>query len=226
MGSSGQGSEDHQQEIPFEYPTTVNCKSTKSGNLGTSREHTKCVVCVIAVAKRKKSSIDSEEPVNSTFSGEDFIGDDADEDLVLIFLTEFRSLEQALVRAGFTKAGRSHGTAQPDWARFIRHIERRFRPESSPELQGAVSYLLADPDKVALRRKRLQGSLPGEPSSAHSDILWLSELVQETGNKLTHGIPFLKKADFDAAQITAALLVVEAWSYCDPKVESLLTHVQ
>ena len=68
--------------------------------------------------------------------------------------------------------------------------------------------------------------LPEEASSAHSDILWLSELVQATGNKLTYGFPFLKKDVFDYAGITAALLVMEAWSYCDPTVESLLTSVQ
>jgi hypothetical protein len=149
-----------------------------------------------------------------------------DEELALIFLTELRSLEQALVRAGFTRAGRIQGSFQPDWVRFVRHIEPRFRPDSSPELQGAVSYLLFAPDNLALRRKRLQDSLPGEASSVHSDILWLSEMVQQTGNKLRYWIPFLKKADFDAAQITAALMVVEAFSYCDPTIESLLTHVQ
>jgi hypothetical protein len=59
--------------------------------------------------------------------------------------------------------------------------------------------------------------------SAHSDILWLAELVLETGNKLTHGLPFLKQSDFESDQILAALLVLEAWSCCDPMIESLLT---
>jgi hypothetical protein len=112
-------------------------------------------------------------------------------------------------------------------SRFVRHIEPRFHPESSPELEGAVSYLLYDPEKMKARRRRLLQDSPfGETSSAQSDILWLSELVRATGNKLTHGIPFLKKDDFDAAEITATLMVVEAWSYCDPTIERLLTHVQ
>ena len=177
------------------------------------------------MAKKKKSSIAHEESTNSTVPGQNWITEDAEGELILIFLTEFRSLEQALIRAGFTKAGQLHGT-QPDWVRFIRHIERRFRPECSPDLLEAVLYLLRDPEKLTLRRKRLQDSLPGERSSAQSDILWLSELVQETVHKLTHGIPFLKKAEYDSEQIMAALLVVEAWSYCDPMIESLLTHVQ
>lgn len=164
--------------------------------------------------------------MNSTIPGEDFLGDDFDTDLILTFLTEFQLLEQAVIRAGFTKLGRIHGATQPDWVRFVRHIERRFRPSCSVELQEAVNFLLTDPNKLALRRKRLQSSLPGETASAHSDIIWLSELVLETGNKLTHGIPFLKKGDVDSAQIMAALMVVEAWSYCDPTIESLLTHLQ
>jgi hypothetical protein len=165
--------------------------------------------------------------MNSVSPEERFTDPDPDEELVLIFLTEFRSLEQALIRAGFTRAGRIHAPPQPDWARFVRHIEPRFRPESSPELEGAVSYLLYDPEKMKARRRRsLQESPFGETSGAESDILWLSELVQATGNKLTYGIPFLKKDDFDAAEITAALMVVEAWSYCDPAIGRLLTNVQ
>jgi hypothetical protein len=156
----------------------------------------------------------------------DLLGDDLDGDLILTFMTEFQLLEQALVRAGFTCTGQNHGNGRVDWLRFIRYIEPRFRPESSPELEGAVSYLLYNPEKHALRRKRLQDDKPGETRSAHSDMLWLSELVLEIANKLTHGLPFLKKTDLDPDQVMAALFVVEAWSYCDPVIESLLTHAQ
>ena len=163
--------------------------------------------------------------MNNTFPGQSFM-DDIDGDLVLIFLTKFRALEQAMIRAGFTRAFRVHGSAQPDWERFVRQIERRFRPDCSPDLQGAVSYLLAHPEKMQARRKRLQDSLPGETSSAHSDIVWLSELIQEARNKLTFGIPILDDDGFDSGYVMAALLIIEAWSCCDPTVESLLTHVQ
>jgi hypothetical protein len=164
--------------------------------------------------------------MNNSSPIQDLPGDDLDAELILTFLTEFHLLEQALIRAGFTKAGRIHPNVQPDWGGFVRHIEPRFDPDSSPALQGAVSYLLYDPDKMALREKRLDGSLPGDASNADSDILWLAELVQETGNEFTYGIPFLEKADFDLAYITAALMVVEAWGKCDPTIESLLSHVQ
>ena len=164
--------------------------------------------------------------MNGTLSGDEFLGDDFDTDLILTFLTEFHLLEQAVIKAGFTKAGRIHGNTQVDWVRFVHYIERRFRPASSVDLQEAVNYLLTHPGNVALRRERLQNSWPGETSSVHSDIVWLSELVQETGNRLTHGIPFLKKGDIDSTQIMAALMVVEAFSYCDPTIESLLTHLQ
>lgn len=164
--------------------------------------------------------------MNNRFPKQDLLNDDGDADLILTFLTEFHLLEKALIRAGFTKVGRIHGNVQADWRRFVRHIERGFDPDSSPVLQGAVSYLLYDPDKLALRQKRLESSLPEEASSADSDILWLSELIQETGNRLTHGISFLKASDFDSAQVMAALMVVEAWSSCDPRIKSLLAHVQ
>jgi hypothetical protein len=164
--------------------------------------------------------------MKSTIPRPDLLDDDLDAELILTFLTKFQLLEQALVRAGFTRPGRIHGNAQADWLRFVRRIEPRFRPDSSPELQGAVSFLLYDPEKHALRQKRLQDYVPGETFSANSDILWLLELVLETGNKLTYGLPFLKKTDLGSDQIMAALFVVEAWSDCDPVIESLLTSGQ
>lgn len=164
--------------------------------------------------------------MTSTFHGQGILNDDSDGELALTFLTEFHLLEQALVRAGFTRAGRSQGTAQPDWTRFVRHIEARFRPDSSPELQGAVSYLLCDRRSLERRRAQLRGSFPGEASSAQSDIVWLSELVQETGNALTHGMRFGKTPAVEFEYLMAALLVVAAWSCCDPTVERLLMHTQ
>lgn len=159
-------------------------------------------------------------------ANQEFMDGDIEGEEVLSFLTDFQMLEQALVRAGFIRAGPVPGDARADWARFVRHIELHFDPDSSPELQGAVGYLLADPDKMELRRERLLGSLPGEMSSASSDMLWLAELVQETGNKLIHAIHFVKEPDCDLGHITSARMVIEAWSHCDPAVESLLAPLQ
>lgn len=145
---------------------------------------------------------------------------DIDEELILIFLTEFQALEQALIRAGFTRAGGPSRDPQADWVRYARHIEASFRPDSSPELQGAVSYLLCEPEKLERRRERLPHSYPGETASPYSDLVWLSELVQEAGTRLSHGINFLKTPGFDTAYLTAVLLVVAALSHSDPVVES------
>lgn len=164
--------------------------------------------------------------MDGAFPGHYLMVDDADGDLDLIFLTEFGSLEQALVRAGFTRARRPPGNVQPDWVRFARHIERRFRPDGLPELQEAISYLLYQPQELERRRERLHGSSAQQTSSPHSDMVRLSELIQETGHMLIHGINFLGRPVYDFERVMAALLVVEAWSYCDPKVESLLVHVQ
>ena len=151
---------------------------------------------------------------------------DVDGELVLIFLTEYYSLEQALVRAGFTKASRPPGNVQPDWVRFARHIERRFNRASSLELQEAVDYLLGEPEESELRGERLDGSSAKSLSSPQSEIVRLSELIQETGYRLIHGINFLEKPVWDFEYVTAALMVVAAWSVCDPQVESLLAHAQ
>jgi hypothetical protein len=104
--------------------------------------------------------------------------------------------------------------------RYARHVEARFRPDSSPELEGAVSYLLFEPDSLERRRERLPDSYPGEPASPHSDLVWLSELVQEAGNRLRHEIHSLKTPGLDTAYLTAVLLVVAALSHVDPAVES------
>jgi hypothetical protein len=165
--------------------------------------------------------------MNATLSNRGVPDNDIDEELILIFLTEFQALEQALIHAGFTTEGGPSRHPRADWVRYARHIEAWFRPDSSPELQGAVSYLLCEPDKLERRRERLQNSYPGETSYPYSDLVWLSELVQEAGNRLSHGINFLKTPGFDTAYLTAVLLVVAALSHCDPVVESFfMKHVQ
>ena len=148
-----------------------------------------------------------------------------DEELAITFLTEYHAIEQALVRAGFARAGRIPGSTQPDWERFVRHIERRFRPDSSEELQAAVSYLLIKPSLVELREQRLEYSFPWETASPRSDMIWLSELVQQVRNKLVLGINFPQSSGCDTATTMAALLVMEAWAYTDPQVERLLTFI-
>jgi hypothetical protein len=178
-------------------------------------------------AARGKDRPAENEPMNAAHPNQGFPEDNIDEELILIFLTEFQALEQALIRAGFTRTGGPSRDPHADWGRYARHIEARFRPDSSPELQGAVSYLLYEPEKLERRRERLPDSYPGEPSSPYSDLVWLSELVQEAGNRLSHGINFLKTPGFDTAYLTAVLFVVAAFSHSDPVVESFfMKHVQ
>lgn len=143
---------------------------------------------------------------------------DFDGELALIFLSHYHALEEALVRAGYTRAGHTTGNPRPDWGRFARHIEGKFVPESSPELMGAVCYLLADPEKEALRRER-----PGA-SSPQSDLLWLAELVQEIRDRLLLRINFPDIPLRDDTAVLAAFLIVQNWSHIDPGVESLLAH--
>jgi hypothetical protein len=143
--------------------------------------------------------------------------DDLDAELVLTFLAAYHALEEALVRAGFTRAGRRPGNPRPDWSAFARHIEEQFDPESSPELMGAFCTLLGAPQEQHFRRE-----LPG----LVSDLLFLSELVQEIRDRLLLRINFTAQPWGDDAVVVAALYIIQAWSKLDPKVESLLPHVQ
>lgn len=165
------------------------------------------------------------DPMDNHSPAPDFIPDDFDGDLILTFLTEFQLFEQALVRAGFVRASSAYRMAQPDWVRYARHIEQRFRPESSLELDGAVAYLLWEPNKMKLRNERLESAVPEEAASAESDILWLAELIQEAGRKLSYGVQLLDKSEMETAYLTAAWFVLAAWTHCDPAVERLLMHV-
>jgi hypothetical protein len=142
--------------------------------------------------------------------------DDLDLELALTFLDLYRSLEEALVRAGYTQAGHKPGNARPDWDRFARDIEGKFDADASPELAGAVGYLLADPEKHKRRRERLQASLPGERPSAESDIAWLAERVREIRDRLLYQINFPGVPGGDLTDVLAAWYVIQAWSSIEP----------
>ena len=148
-----------------------------------------------------------------------------DEELVLTFLTEYHAFEQAMVRAGFTRAGRTPASKQPDLGRFARHIEKHFRPDASEMLEGAVAYLLCNPRNQELREERLEKSFPWETSDPQSDVVWLLELVQQTRNRLTLEINFPVTPGMDTTLVMAALFVVEAMANMDPEMESQLTSV-
>lgn len=151
---------------------------------------------------------------------------DSDEELVLTFLTHYQALEQALLRAGFIRAGRTPGSSQADWVRFARHIEKRFNPKSSEALHTAVTHLLWEDKNMDLRNERLERYSPLEQSDPQHDIVWIAELLQHTRNKLAYGLNFPQGPGCDTSQILAALFVVEDWSHIDPEVERLLGYVQ
>jgi hypothetical protein len=144
---------------------------------------------------------------------------DADEELVLTFLSYFQTLEHALMRAGYTQAGHTPGSAQPDWYRFARHIHPRFDPDSSEVLQGAVSYMLWDDDNLELRNERIENAHFWENADPNNDTVWLSELVQQTGRKVIHGLNFPAKPGVDIAMVTAAMFIVEEWLRLEPEME-------
>lgn len=128
------------------------------------------------------------------------------------------------VRAGFTRAGHSPETPQPDWNRFARHIAAKFDPDSSPELMGAACTLLVDPQEPGfLRERRTEPSL-WEPSILERNTAWLAEVVQHIRDRLLLQINFAQEPACDDASLTAALLLVQAWASLDPTVQRLLAR--
>jgi hypothetical protein len=103
---------------------------------------------------------------------------------------------------------------------------REVRPGTRGEASAAVDYLLTDPARQELRWERMQDSPLEEPSYLHYDIVWLSVLVQQIGNRLLHWINFRGEPGCDDADVTAAMLIVHAWSSIDPRVKDMLAHVQ
>jgi hypothetical protein len=149
-----------------------------------------------------------------------------DEELALTFLTEYHAFEQALVRAGFTRAGRTPGSARPDWARYARHVETQFNHRQPEALQAAVAFLLYNPDHIELREQLLEESFPWETASPLSDVVWLSELIQQTHNQLTLSINFPQQSlTCDTALVLAVLFIMEALANMDSGVVSTLKSV-
>ena len=152
-----------------------------------------------------------------------FTCDEMGEEEALTFLTLYQLLEQALVRAGFTRPGRTPGCARADWTGFARHMEGRSDPELDVVMQAAIAHLLWQPDLLALRNERLENADRWENVDPDNDSDWLAELLQRTHNQLIQAINFPKVPACDPVTLSAALVVLERWAHLDPGVESLLT---
>jgi hypothetical protein len=142
--------------------------------------------------------------------------------LVLGFLTYYDALEQALVRAGFTQARSTPGSVQADWEMFARHIAERFDPLSKPELIGATSYLLWGEKNQARREKLLKAASPTESARLTEDMVWITEVIRQTGTQAKYGLHFNRSSDFDMGQIVSVMVVLQHWASLDPKLQSLL----
>lgn len=139
---------------------------------------------------------------------------DFDTELILTFFSVFNRFERALKKAGFTKPGRN---TVPDWERFAKHIEGQFDPEATPELQGAVLYMLGHASRRATREIK---------SRYPSEVLWLSTSIQETAKDIARRMNFERYSNIEDEVMLASLMILEAWSHCDPKIEEILNDVQ
>jgi hypothetical protein len=140
-----------------------------------------------------------------------FSSEEMDEHLILSYLAMYRLLERSLVQAGFTTTTASYKRPRPDWYRWARHIEKGFNPGSSEELEASVEHLVSLRDEMEQLPGRRQNRIQWESASSYSDILWLTEMLQQTNLQLTHRYNLAETPGCDTAQVMAALLVVGAW---------------
>lgn len=157
---------------------------------------------------------------NGKFFAED--NPDVELELALEFYAVYSSFENALIQAGFTRPGRNHSPSQPDWERFARHIEGRFNSGAEAPLEAAVSVLLGRSVKGHDGTDSALEELPAPVVDFESDNVHISLLIQAAGYSLYHGAGFPSSLFYDCELLAASLFVLEAWSHCDPLVESIL----
>jgi hypothetical protein len=146
---------------------------------------------------------------------------EAEEEMALAFLAQFRAFERALMKAGFRKAGFSHQQGLPDWEGFARHIERTFQPQGSPVVQAAVAYLLG----ISVRRlddRELLQMVPSDRRFYESDSLWLAMVIRAAGRRLSSGLSRVSGRDCALEIHSACFMVLQAWAECEPAVGELL----
>ena len=95
------------------------------------------------------------------------------------------------------------GRKNPDLAIRVKHKE-----------ENSFIFRIAGPRRFKKR--------PGHVNN----IVWLAVLVQQTGNRLLGWINFRGEPGCDDADVTAAMLIVHAWSSSDPGVKGTQAHVQ
>ncbi len=189
------------------HPAKASKKGTGEGALpGTDKERYKAVRALRELTQAK------DRPAPRTGY------DKWDEEIVLDFLARYHDLGQALVRAGFTKAGQAPGVLLPNWEQFALHIEERFDPDSDELLQGAVSYLNWHGENLARRNARLDNAATWETYDVNNDMVWLAEMLQRVAHQLTDEINHMYRQPCDLAQVFAVLDVLMAWEELDPEV--------
>jgi hypothetical protein len=165
------------------------------------------------------------EPPKTQSPTQDEVARRLDEQAVMHFLFRYQELEQAVMRAGYIRAGRTPGSSQPDWSRFARHIQSSFDRDSDPAVQGAVAYMLLEDDNLAQRNERLENSPLWEDPDPNNDTVWLAELLQQTWRKVIHALNFPGRPGCDMNMICAAEFILDAWAHLDPEVEKQLKGV-
>jgi hypothetical protein len=194
-------------------PTRPAKKETGDGALpGTERERWKAADALQELTQSK------ERPAPPTSYN------DWDVEMALDFLGRYHDMGQALIRAGFIKAGPTPGTQLPNWEQFALHIEEQFDPKSDEMLDAAVAYLYWHQENLDRRNTRIDNAAPWETYDVDNDMVWLAESIQQVGHRLSEEINHMDRQPCDGTQVSAVLFVLMVWAEIDPEVAHWLAN--
>ncbi len=152
------------------------------------------------------------------------IANSSDRALAWHFFIFFARFEYALKRdPRYLKAG--IGDAEPDWDTFDSEHNSAFRPHSTPDLDAAVQYFLAEPPRKQLRKDSVMTwSDPQYHDGKEPLLIWLLRMVRRIRNNLFHGgkFPLIPISDpsRDRDLLLKAMTILNAALSLDSTVES------
>ena len=116
------------------------------------------------------------------------------------------------------------GDAQPNWDRFASDYAAEFRPRSSPALQTAVEFYVAQPPRKQLRDQgEMNWSDPQVWNGSEPQLIWLLRVIRTVRNNLFHGgkFPLMPVAEpsRDRDLIANGLEVLKGALALDPSVQ-------
>ncbi len=151
------------------------------------------------------------------------IANASDRKLAWEFFVFFSRFEYALKRhQAYLMPGT--GDAQPNWDRFASKNAANFSRDTSPALQKAVEFYIAQPPRKQLRHEgEMNWSAPQEWDGREPRLVWLLRVIRTVRNNLFHGGKFpllpIEEPSRDRDLIANGLAILNAALALDPSVQ-------